>query len=251
MSDENLPRQLARLCTLDEPTRRAVYLTVRQEPPASRAQVAEAVGISVSLAAFHLDTLVEAGLLEAFYARPVGRGGPGAGRPAKWYRPSDVELEVSLPARRYDVLASILAEAIHMAAASDEVEAAVRKVARQAGRRLAPSGGATGGPGRGWRPSSRWAPSPVSGRRGSCSATVPSLRWRRRAPRPSATPTWPWYGACSRGPAGPRCPCGCVRVPAAAACSSATLRADRNRSPGVASSANGYWRFPPRGAGGH
>lgn len=136
MSDEEPPVALVRLCTLDEPTRWSVYQAVRQDPPASRAQVAEAVGISVSLAAFHLDTLVDASLLEASYARPPGRGGPGAGRPAKWYRPSDARLEVSVPARRYELLGTILAQAVHTAAASGDAAAAVTAAARAVGRRL-------------------------------------------------------------------------------------------------------------------
>lgn len=137
MSEEPLPATLARLCTLDEPTRRSVYRAVRRHPPATRAQIAEAVRISVSLAAFHLDTLVEAGLLEAFYARPAGRSGPGAGRPAKWYRPSDVDLEISVPPRRYDLLGRILAEALHTAAASGDVNRSVTATARAVGQRLA------------------------------------------------------------------------------------------------------------------
>lgn len=136
MSDGKPPVALIQLCTLDEPTRWSVYQAVRQNPPASRAQVAEAVGISVSLAAFHLDTLVDAGLLEASYARPPGRGGPGAGRPAKWYRPSDARLELSVPARRYELLGTILAAAIHTAAASGDADAAVTAAARAVGRRL-------------------------------------------------------------------------------------------------------------------
>lgn len=38
-------------------------------------------GISHTLATGHLDTLAEARLLTTTYARPVGRGGPGAGGP--------------------------------------------------------------------------------------------------------------------------------------------------------------------------
>lgn len=137
VNEEDRLTRLARLCTLDEPTRRSVYQAVRRAPPASRAQVADVVGISVSLAAFHLDTLVDAGLLEAFYARPPGRGGPGAGRPAKWYQPSDVAIEVSVPPRRYELLAAILADALHTAASSGEVDTAVTAAARGIGQRLA------------------------------------------------------------------------------------------------------------------
>lgn len=151
MDEEALPAALARLCTLDEPTRRAAYQAVRQQPPATRAQVAEHVGISVSLAAFHLDTLAEAGLLHTFYARPAGRSGPGAGRPAKWYRPSDVQLEVSVPPRRYELVGAILAEAIHTAAASGEADTAVRDAAHQAGHRLAWQAPQRPHPARAWR----------------------------------------------------------------------------------------------------
>lgn len=124
------------LCELREPTRRRAYQAVRQEPPATRAQVAEAVGISPSLAAFHLDKLVEAGLLEAYYARPPGRGGPGGGRPPKWYRPGPLQLEVSIPTRRYDVIGRILAAALDSVAVHD-AEVAVTEAAHQAGRQLA------------------------------------------------------------------------------------------------------------------
>ena len=54
------------------------------------------------VAKFHLDKLVEDGLLDVEYARPAGRGGPGAGRPAKLYRRSARELTVSLPPRAYE-----------------------------------------------------------------------------------------------------------------------------------------------------
>lgn len=137
MNEEDRLTELAQLCTLDEPTRRSVYQAVRRAPPASRVQVADAVGISVSLAAFHLDTLIDAGLLEASYARPPGRGGPGAGRPAKWYRLSDVAIEVSVPPRRYEVLGAILADALHTAAATGDVDTAVTAAAHGVGQHLA------------------------------------------------------------------------------------------------------------------
>lgn len=137
VNEEDHLTELAQLCTLDEPTRRSVYQAVRRSPPASRAQVADVVGISVSLAAFHLDTLVDAGLLRASYARPPGRGGPGAGRPAKWYRPSDVAIEVSAPPRRYDVLGAILADAAHRGSYRRCRHGGDRRSPR---RRLAPGG---------------------------------------------------------------------------------------------------------------
>jgi len=48
------------------------------------------------LAAFHLDKLLEQGLLDVEFRRISGRAGPGAGRPAKLYRLSARQLEVTL-----------------------------------------------------------------------------------------------------------------------------------------------------------
>ena len=98
---------------LAEPTRRALYKASREATtPLTREELAGAVGISRRLAAFHLDLLADAGLLTVDYARPAGRSGPGAGRPAKRYVAADVDLELSVPPRRYDLVASILARGL-------------------------------------------------------------------------------------------------------------------------------------------
>src|ERR1041385_854041 len=91
-----------RVATLGEPIRRRVFEAVRRAGrPVSREDVAAETGISRKLAAFHLDKLLERGLLTSHFARPPGRSGPGAGRSAKYYEPSDVQVEVSIPPRRY------------------------------------------------------------------------------------------------------------------------------------------------------
>jgi len=97
----------------DDATRRRVYdAVVARRRPATRDEVAEDVGISRTLAAFHLDKLADRGLLSVSFARTSGRQGPGAGRPAKLYERSDLEIEASLPARRYDLAGQILAAAV-------------------------------------------------------------------------------------------------------------------------------------------
>ncbi len=69
---------------LGEPTRREVYLAVeRAGRPMTRMDVAEAVGITHRLAAFHLDKLAAEGLLAFEFKRLTGRSGPGAGRPMR------------------------------------------------------------------------------------------------------------------------------------------------------------------------
>src|SRR5436190_14925906 len=97
------------LGALDDPTRRALYAVVaRSAAPVGRDDAAAAAGITRSLAAYHLDRLAEAGLVEATYARPPGRGGPGAGRPAKLYRRAERQFSLSTPPRDYELLAEIL-----------------------------------------------------------------------------------------------------------------------------------------------
>ena len=129
----NRQDQLARLAVLDEPVRRRLYDHVRGSPePVSREDAAEAVGISRSLAAYHLDKLVEQNLLTTAYRRPEGRSGPGAGRPAKLYV-AQGEVSVSVPPRDYELAAGLLAEA---AETSDEARTALDAVATRAGRRL-------------------------------------------------------------------------------------------------------------------
>src|SRR5687767_7354528 len=101
------------VAALSDQTRRSLYEYVRAaRRPVTRDECADATGVSRKLAAFHLDKLLERGLLRASFARPAGRSGPGAGRPAKRYELSDVEWTVSLPDRRYDLAGSILAEAV-------------------------------------------------------------------------------------------------------------------------------------------
>ena len=126
---------------LHEPMRRAVYeYAARSAEPVGRNEVAEALGIGRTLAAFHLDRLAAAGLLEVSYARLSGRTGPGAGRPAKLYRRSAAEHSVSLPPRRYLDAAGLLAEAVESAGADEHLFAAARRRGRAMGREAATPG---------------------------------------------------------------------------------------------------------------
>lgn len=121
---------------LDEPNRRELYDHVAaSSEPVSRDDAAAALGISRELGAFHLDRLVEAGLLETEYRRRSGRTGPGAGRPAKFYRRGDRELTISFPPRRYDVAADVMATALDRLETSSGADA-VRTVARERGEEI-------------------------------------------------------------------------------------------------------------------
>jgi predicted ArsR family transcriptional regulator len=134
-------RSTGAIAALHDPGRRRLYELVRDAGhPVSREEAAERVGISRSLAAFHLDKLVERGLLTFTYARPEGRAGPGAGRPAKMYRLSDAEVSVSIPDRSYEVIGRLLLDAIQAdngkrsRKAEDVAGAKGRKVGREARR---------------------------------------------------------------------------------------------------------------------
>ena len=77
-----------------------------------RDEAAAAAGIGRPLAAYHLDKLVELGLLTASYQRPPGRGGPGpAVRPRSTVR-SGREFAVTVPPREYELAARLLAQAV-------------------------------------------------------------------------------------------------------------------------------------------
>ncbi|HEX6443500.1 MAG TPA: helix-turn-helix domain-containing protein [Streptosporangiales bacterium] len=98
--------------SLTEPQRRDLYTYVReQHRPVTREEAAEACGMSRSLAAFHLDKLVESGLLGT--ARPADGGSKRTrGRPPKAYETTDVEIRFVLPERRLDLLADVLMDAV-------------------------------------------------------------------------------------------------------------------------------------------
>jgi predicted ArsR family transcriptional regulator len=118
---------------LEEPNRRRLYdLVVESHEPVGRDDASETLGISRELAAFHLDRLVEVGLLEARFRRRGGRTGPGAGRPAKLYSRATREVAVSLPPRSYDVAADVMATAFERLAGTPAVET-VTSVARERG----------------------------------------------------------------------------------------------------------------------
>ena len=130
-------RDAAAIAALEDDLRRRMYLEIRgRRRPISREEVADAVGVSRKLAAFHLDKLVERGVLVASYARPAGRGGRGAGRSAKFYEPSAREFEVSIPERNYDVMGSILVKAIERQAPGEDVTVTAQRVATEFGEEI-------------------------------------------------------------------------------------------------------------------
>jgi predicted ArsR family transcriptional regulator len=135
----DLEDEIDAVAALKDPVRRALFLYVEGAgDDVSRDEAAKAAGISRALAAFHLDKLVEEGLLDTSFRRLNGKAGPGAGRPSKLYRRSERELSVTLPAREYELAARLLAQAMESGA---DPRAALAGVAREAGRSIGEQAG--------------------------------------------------------------------------------------------------------------
>jgi predicted ArsR family transcriptional regulator len=121
------PNDLDALNALGHPVRRRLYdVVVDSGRAVTRDHAAASAGVSRSLAAYHLDKLVAEGLLEATFEREAGRGGPGAGRPAKRYRRAAREFVLRAPPRDYRLLSELLVRAAD--------EAKLRRMAYEYGR---------------------------------------------------------------------------------------------------------------------
>lgn len=126
---------LTAVAALSDQLRRRMYGFIRRaRRPVSREEAAETVGISRKLAAFHLDKLVEVGLLRARY-EPVG-GIRKVGRTPKVYEPTDAEVHISIPAREHDLLADILIDAVLTPDQGKAGREAALQVARHRGAEL-------------------------------------------------------------------------------------------------------------------
>jgi predicted ArsR family transcriptional regulator len=122
------------IAALDDDLRRAIYRFIREAGrPVTRREVAGAVGISSRLAAFHLDKLVDTGLLQV---RDRSRESGIVGRRPRIYELADVDFAVSLPMRQTDLLAGILIEAVLTASSGAQAADVAQEVAGRRGRRL-------------------------------------------------------------------------------------------------------------------
>jgi predicted ArsR family transcriptional regulator len=100
------------VAALVDRSRRALYDYVRRaDHPVTREEAADAQGMSRNLTAFHLDKLVESGLLRARYEAPSDQP-RGRGRAPKVYEPVGDGVAVTIPERRYELIAEILADAV-------------------------------------------------------------------------------------------------------------------------------------------
>lgn len=137
-TSSDLERRISAVAALDQPLRRAIYRVLAEAPGwTTRDDAAAALEIPRSVAAFHLDKLAAAGVVDVRFERIGGRTGPGAGRPSKLYRPARDEVVASVPDRRYDLAGSLLASAVAESASTGApVRDCLRTVARSTGREI-------------------------------------------------------------------------------------------------------------------
>jgi predicted ArsR family transcriptional regulator len=127
--------EISVVAVLNDPVRRRLYDYIATQPHGvSRSEAAAATGIQRTLAAFHLDRLAEAGLVDVTFRRLAGQTGPGAGRPAKLYRRAAAEHQVSVPPRDYRAAAELLAEVVDITGAEPQLQRSAKSRGAAAGR---------------------------------------------------------------------------------------------------------------------
>jgi predicted ArsR family transcriptional regulator len=132
---------LMAVALLAEPTRQRLYLYLRdRREPVGREEAARHTGVKPRLAAFHLDRMADAGLLDVEYRRLSGRAGPGAGRPAKVYSVSARSFSVAIPQTRYalaaSMMATVLATSGSRADGAESLQAVAASVGETIGREI-------------------------------------------------------------------------------------------------------------------
>ena len=135
--------RIAAVASLTDTKRLQLFELVAAAPgPMGRDEVAEAAGMPRSTVSFHLDRLVQDGLLAVEFHKPAGRAGPGSGRPAKMYRPVGSEVGASVPDRNYDLAGELMAAAIEASQSGGApVGESLRAAAFRKGRELAEAAG--------------------------------------------------------------------------------------------------------------
>jgi len=128
--DDHEAATLATSALLVDAVRRRIFRYVRRaRRPVTRDEAAASARVSRNLAAFHLDKLVEAGLLHA--GRQAATDRAGVGRKRKVYGPGPVEVHLDVPRRQHALLASVLVETL----AAEEGDGRVRRTAAEAATR--------------------------------------------------------------------------------------------------------------------
>jgi predicted ArsR family transcriptional regulator len=133
--------------SLGDPTRRAIYIAVRESAESlTTADVAKLFTLHPNVARHHLERLADDGYLKVSHRRAAGKGGPGAGRPAKCYEATAKEVSVHFAPRRFEMLVEMLMRVLDEVA-PDNVGAVAEAVGRSYGEELASEIGVPDEPG--------------------------------------------------------------------------------------------------------
>jgi predicted ArsR family transcriptional regulator len=117
-----------------DPTRRAIYLSVRSATDgATAAEVASEFGLHPNVARHHLDKLAAGGYVEVAVARPSGGG---AGRPSKRYTAVADLASGEFPVRSDDLVLSLLGKTLALLPA-DQAQTIAEEVGQEYGRAMA------------------------------------------------------------------------------------------------------------------
>ncbi|MCU1448443.1 MAG: putative transcriptional regulator [Acidimicrobiales bacterium] len=117
-----------------DPTRREIYLFAREsELGVTASEVAERFELHPNVARHHLDKLAAGGYVDVQVQRPERAG---VGRPSKRYRASAKEMGLEFPARRDDLLVTLLGRALELVP-PDQALGMAEEVGMQYGRTLA------------------------------------------------------------------------------------------------------------------
>jgi predicted ArsR family transcriptional regulator len=116
-----------------DPTRRRIYLFARENPRGVTAsQAAEHTNLHPNVARHHLDKLAAGGYLDVVADVTEGR----SGRPSKRYRSTGKPIDLEFPARRHDLIVSLLSKALELLP-DDVASSMAEEVGQHYGRELA------------------------------------------------------------------------------------------------------------------
>ena len=116
-----------------DPTRRRIYLEARDAPIGiTAAEAAERFELHPNVARHHLDKLAAGGYLDVAQVAPEGR----SGRPSKRYKATGKPIDLEVPARRHDLVVTLLSRALDLLP-PDIAAAMAEEVGEHYGRELA------------------------------------------------------------------------------------------------------------------
>ena len=133
MADQEFSAAITALSSIfGDPTRRSIYLFLRNSPSRTVTEIADEFGLHPNVVRHHLERLVSSSHVVVEAPSPAS----GVGRPAKRYSSADDDLAVELGSRRDDLLVALLERALDLLG-PDKAEQMAAEVGESYGRELA------------------------------------------------------------------------------------------------------------------